>query len=883
MIHKSDKEVLAKLFNPGQVSYSVLDGERLQRTLMSEQAMDTKPNNRTLVFVDNGDCEVLNQDFDICIHPTSKNVKGKFNKRFRYITNPDGTMRWIFPEDLKYPSFLSFYSVTTLKAKLFVAILKLIFAFRLQRFFIRGLFTVVSRKELAFDKIAKKINTTSYSIFTGTVGKNRKGILEFHQGKDLKYFFKLPFDVHSAGIVEQERHVLTQLAQCDIHHFKYPRIPIDTLEVPGLLQENIALGKVQRVRHIDARHLQFIEELYRHKTDFCTPGKCAFMSDVKGYLEAIESHDDIFLSRDILPKLQHLYQQLLAKESLTVAWAHGDFVPWNTFATPDKLQVYDWELSRNYYPALFDVFHFVFQSGILIDRASLSDIYKALTEVYELPEFKRIKEQLHLDVQTQLEAYLLLNISHYLSIYMEQGHLHKQVYWLLNTWNEALDQVVTVKGDKMLHRFSFIRNIICYLNEQEIEYAVLKIANKDLFNLDPSSDIDLLFNKDQVNVFIDHLKQFSYLQRMNVSKRSNLVTIELFMRDGSFLSLDLVLAFKRRSFVYLDASALMERRVLDSRGFYRLMYNDDLDYMLNFYVLNGDVVPAHYRDYFLALPEEVQKDLTRYLSDSLEVKFDDFNEIFEQSKLLRVNIKQTNKRLKQNKGLRRLRNQVQYLNDTYKMIRFSKGFMLTLSGVDGAGKTTLLERTQEYLEKTLRRQVVMLRLRPSVLPILSAYKYGKEEAEKRSMDRLPRTGTNSSVPKSILRFMYYYLDYMLGQWLVYFKHTMRGKVVIYDRYYFDFINDPRRMNLELPQWITKLGYKFIFKPRLNLFLYAQPEVILARKKELDGETIKELNERYLSNFNAYGKRYRRSEYVCIENEVLEDTEKIIKDYINAIA
>lgn len=883
MIQKVDKEVLAKLFNPGQVTYSVFDGDALLRTLISEQNATSNLAQTHLVFIDKGQCADIKEDFDICIGPRLAKRKGYQTTRFRYIANPDGTMRWLFPANLKYPTFLSFYSVTTLKAKLFVWLCKLLFAVRLQRFFVSGEFTVLSKDPLAFDELAKTIGARGYSIFTGTVGVNRKGIVEFHQGKKVKYFFKMPFDIHSAAIIDTEREVLNQLAQSDISHFVYPKIPTEGLALSGLLQENIALDNAERVREIDARHIHFVEELHTQRTEVCAPAKCAFLHDVKDNIAAIESQDSIYLSDELLPKLKLLYQRLMAKDELITAWAHADFVPWNTFATPEQLHVYDWELSRNYYPALFDIFHFVFQSGVLIDRASLSAIHHALGRVYRLPQFKALQEKMHLDVDTQLSAYLLLNVSHYLNIYMAQSRLHKQVYWLLNVWNKALDQLLHDELPVTSRRQLLIRNLLCYLHEQEVEYAVLKIADKDLFNLDYSSDIDFLFKPEAVDPLIDNLNNFSYLKRMNVSRRSNLVTVELYLDDASFLSLDLVMSFKRCTVVYLDAERVLKRRILDNRGFYRLNYDDDLDYMLHFYILNGEGLPQHYRDYFLNLPEEVQQQLLDHIEKKIAAKALDLKEIFEQKTLLSVNIKQSISSLSQNKGFKRWRNVLQYLNDTQKMVRFSKGFMLTLSGVDGAGKTTLLESTQEYLEKTLRKQVVLLRLRPSVLPILSAYKYGKDEAEKRSMGRLPRTGNNSSVPKSVLRFMYYYLDYILGQWLIYFKHTIRGRVVIYDRYYFDFINDPRRMNLELPQWITRLGYTFVFKPRLNLFLYAQPEVILARKKELDGDTIKQLNANYLSNFEDFGKRYRNSEYVSIENIELKDTEKIIRDYINAIA
>ena len=61
-------------------------------------------------------------------------------------------------------------------------------------------------------------------------------------------------------------------------------------------------------------------------------------------------------------------------------------------------------------------------------------------------------------------------------------------------------------------------------------------------------------------------------------------------------------------------------------------------------------------------------------------------------------------------------------------------------------------------------------------------RYGKAKAESNTRERLPRQGTNSSGLSSFFRFMYYYIDYILGQFYIYFKYTLRGYTVLYDRY-----------------------------------------------------------------------------------------------------
>ena len=40
----------------------------------------------------------------------SENINHKKDDTFYFISNPDSTIRWIYPKSLKKPSFLSFYN-----------------------------------------------------------------------------------------------------------------------------------------------------------------------------------------------------------------------------------------------------------------------------------------------------------------------------------------------------------------------------------------------------------------------------------------------------------------------------------------------------------------------------------------------------------------------------------------------------------------------------------------------------------------------------------------------------------------------------------------------------------------------------------------------------
>jgi thymidylate kinase len=199
--------------------------------------------------------------------------------------------------------------------------------------------------------------------------------------------------------------------------------------------------------------------------------------------------------------------------------------------------------------------------------------------------------------------------------------------------------------------------------------------------------------------------------------------------------------------------------------------------------------------------------------------------------------------------------------------------------VDGAGKSTVIENIRHQVEKRYRRKVVVLRHRPALLPMLSAWKEGREAAEERAAQRLPRQGNNQSTLSSLLRFAYYYTDYVVGQFIVQAKYVWRGYVVLYDRYYFDFINDGKRSNICLSPKLTSIGYRLLLKPKFNFFLYADVDTILQRKQELDGPSINALTGQYLGLFRRLSQRYNHSQYITIENLALEQTLHIIHQHL----
>lgn len=737
------------------------------------------------------------------------------------INNPDGSPRWLWNATNPKPEFLKFYAINNLKAKLFSFLVQLIFKLKLQHI----VFKKSARKvRLEKEHVLYPYLHTNFALFTGTEGPNRKLIVYAKQ-----IFIKIALSDTSRKIIENEQ------KQLQIKQGEFYSIPQVSFEADGIIGISDVGKSGKRENVFSKTHALALTELY----NFFEIQEI-MLSKTEAFKDYSIPHNyDEFPSGKLIPR--YLVQNLkdlenqLANTTIACTWSHGDFTPWNLFVDGQKLQLYDFELAKQTKPFAFDVFHFVMQQGILVEREPWKKINLKLKDAYTLlvKEYPKYKD----DFETYLKAYLFINVSYYLKIYAKQKKWHTQIHWLLNTWNEAvLDTVSNSENQRKL----FIGNIFDFL--QNKSYAAIKFPSISPLELSENSDIDLLMHKEEVTALINYLETHTLVQEIQKNNRSNMQSLLIKLKNNQLLALDLIWLLKRKSLVFMNTDMALHATELNAYGVKVLNKRYTAKYLKYFYGLNGAAIPSKYAHYF-----------------------DDNNLKFNSNELL-TNVKAKS----ENKGLAGIKNKINYLMDSIKKTQAKKGIIITFSGVDGAGKSTIIEHTKHILEKKIRKQVVVIRHRPSLLPILSAYTQGKQKAEENAAKTLPRQGGNKSKLSSFFRFCYYYVDYLFGQFYVYFKYVKQGKVVLYDRYYFDFINDSRRSNIDLPKSLTKAGYRFLLKPDLNFFLYADPQTILARKKELKAEEIKSLTSDYLDLFKSLDKK-QKNRYFPIENINLDET------------
>lgn len=165
----------------------------------------------------------------------------------------------------------------------------------------------------------------------------------------------------------------------------------------------------------------------------------------------------------------------------------------------------------------------------------------------------------------------------------------------------------------------------------------------------------------------------------------------------------------------------------------------------------------------------------------------------------------------------------------YGRIFSCPSYCVAFLGTDGSGKSTLIEAVKEPIERMLHSKVHYEHLRPNLLPSLACLT-GKPQ--KRGPTTNPHGGKVAGWLSSLIRFTYYYIDYIFGFWLkIYPILVKRPSMVVFDRYYYEYMIDPRRCAVRLPRGWAKFWSRFIPKPDLILCLGGDPEKIYGRKPE----------------------------------------------------
>ena len=218
-------------------------------------------------------------------------------------------------------------------------------------------------------------------------------------------------------------------------------------------------------------------------------------------------------------------------------------------------------------------------------------------------------------------------------------------------------------------------------------------------------------------------------------------------------------------------------------------------------------------------------------------------------------------------------------------LRHPIGFSVAFLGPDGCGKSTISKLVLERVSGSFHGGKVQY-WRPYLLPAMGRLKFWNP-SEEPSSNPHPHRHPKQHPLKSLVRFFYYLVDYLIGYPVKVYWAKVKKKIIIFDRYYYDFLVDMYRYQFNVPKWLPKLFLPLIPAPDLTIYLDTEAEVSYKRKQELSFIELQRQVDEFrkilpmiphsikVSTDNTLDEIVKKISYHILENKVIQ-TANLIK-------
>ena len=223
-----------------------------------------------------------------------------------------------------------------------------------------------------------------------------------------------------------------------------------------------------------------------------------------------------------------------------------------------------------------------------------------------------------------------------------------------------------------------------------------------------------------------------------------------------------------------------------------------------------------------------------------------------------------------------------YLGQLGKLKRFGKplGYTVAFLGTDGSGKSTIIVAITPVLSEAFHKGVYYEHMRPNYLPALAVLTGKRCKNAPMVVCSDPHAGKTSGVLGSLLRISYYWIDYTYGYFRkIYMDKAVKNHVWIFDRYFYDYINDPQRACIGLPKWLLKWYGLFVPPPDLVICVGTDPEKIHRRKPELLIEEVR----RQVETLRKFADKSHRAVWVDTGGSIEESVHQSMTAILNMMS
>ena len=433
------------------------------------------------------------------------------------------------------------------------------------------------------------------------------------------------------------------------------------------------------------------------------------------------------------------------------------------------------------------------------------------------------------------------------------------------------------------------------LNEKNIRYFILR-NYEGLPESNDSKDVDIIVEpkriKEAKEILLDAYKK-NGIERVYKVRFGNVHCVHgMSIKRKIGIHIDLIAGYFAKGYEVYKFDALYTH-TQDYKNFRVLneFYNGIMIYIYKQFGYKKPVLKKEYQDEicktFEKYPDEFERELVkltdeRFASETVEkIKEKDFDGVLRDSKRLTKKLRRYVRRKRPLKTLKY--SIIFFLQKVWRIVFIYrvKARVCAVVAPDGAGKSTFIDEIVKqldyyYVNSPDEPRMHVYHFRPTMLPNLG------EVGEKAHVMKQDKNFTDPHRLKpanpisSFFRIAYYTFDYIFGYMKCVRQDVHYDRHVLFDRYSYDFIVDPKRSRLNLPRWIRRFFVFLTPRPKIVYFLDASADVIYKRKQELPKEMIQEL----LDGYRKLAKGKKRFKTLNAEQEpekIAEDAVKLFLD------
>lgn len=392
-----------------------------------------------------------------------------------------------------------------------------------------------------------------------------------------------------------------------------------------------------------------------------------------------------------------------------------------------------------------------------------------------------------------------------------------------------------LSNSNLINNAVTINEFFLFFNKKKIEYVWLHgYNNKKFGDIDIAVTDEVFNNIENIIISFCSLHNFQLLQVIQHEFCAKYFVLGK-INNGSveYLIPDICSHYVRNGRIFLKADELLNNRIFNG-SFYHCSELIEAEYLFLKRNLKNSWNDSHFDNFkniYTKNYNTLAKRLDKYLGRRLKTEF--INSI-EENNLNKLN--SIVQRLRKSILLKTLlSNPLEYLlYEIFNLYRILKrifkptGLFIAVIGTDGSGKSTVIKQLITDLAPGFRK-IALFHWKPTFF-------------NKNNSENIVVTDPHKQEPRSTLlsgiKLLLYFLQYLFGYVFKIVPMKIKSTLILFDRYYYDLIVDPKRFRIRFPKNIIKKLSYFIPKPDLIFYLNTKPTIALERKNELNLEELK---------------------------------------------